>query len=181
MFGFVEVAQAATEATAHTGVAATLGLDWRLFVGQLINFLVIFFVLWRFVLRPLAGMLQQRQKMIEDSIKNAKSLEAKLEDVEAEHQRTMIAAKKEATILLEQARKNADLRAQEMLAEAKASVAKIVAEGKQALAAERVQMIADTKKEIIGMVVASTEKILQGVVDEKVDQRWLKSRMVKSK
>lgn len=180
MFPFVETASAATEAAAHVGVAAKLGLDWRLFLGQLVNFLIVFFVLWRFVLRPLAKTLQKRQTIIDQSLANAKLLEDRLAAVELEHQRIVAEAQKEATALLEEARQNAEEKGQEILADAKSRVAKIIEEGKEVLAAEQKKMVVDTRREIIDLVAASTEKILQGVVDEHVDRRWLASQLEKN-
>ena len=56
-----------------------------------------------------------------------------------------------------------------------------MAQGKRALQVERSNMIEQVKTDVIAMVVSSTEKILAGVVDEKVDQSWLKTQLKRVK
>ncbi|MBI4121933.1 MAG: F0F1 ATP synthase subunit B [Parcubacteria group bacterium] len=177
MFGLVDIAYAASEAAAEGGAVATLGLDWRLFVGQLVNFLVIFFVLWKFVFKPLSKVLQKRQKMIETSVEHAKTLEVKMKEMQVEYQQTIDRAKKEAIGVVDEARHLAEQKAQAIITEAKGEVAKVVTQGKATLQIERDAMIEQARKSVIDLVVASTEKILTGVVDEKVNQSWLKTQL----
>ncbi len=179
MIGLVETAHAASEAS--TGGVAALGLDWRLFLGQLLNFMVVGLVLWRFVLKPVSAALQKRQKIVEESLKNAEHVKSKMEQLHAEHDRTIATAKAEAQTILEQARAQAQKQSQTIINTAKDEVAGILVEGKQALQAERVAIVEQAKKDVIGMVVSSTEKILAGVVDKNVDEAWLKTQLTKVK
>src|SRR3954467_12266796 len=63
---------AATEATtASGGVLGTLGVDWKLFLAQLINFGIVLFIFWKWVVKPLGTTLTKRQERIEAGLKNA--------------------------------------------------------------------------------------------------------------
>ena len=42
-----------------------LGIDWKLLIAQIINFLVLLFVLYKFAYRPILSMLEKRTKKIE--------------------------------------------------------------------------------------------------------------------
>ena len=181
LFGLVETALAASEATATPGIASSLGLDWRLFLGQLLNFLVVFFVLWRFVFKPVSAALHKRQGIVEESLKNADLVKSKMEDLQVEYDRTIAKAKADANMVLDQARNEAQKQSQAMIGTAKEEVLKILVQGKQALQSERAAVVEQARKDVINMVVTSTEKILQGVVDKDVDEAWLKAQLNKTK
>jgi len=78
---FIEIAHAAAEAATHeteTGLLGTFGLNWKLFLAQLINFSVIVFVLTKWVYRPLIKTMDARRLKIEEGVKNASLAEQKL-------------------------------------------------------------------------------------------------------
>ncbi len=60
-----------------------------------------------------------------------------------------------------------------MLAEAKAEVDKMIEGGKKTLEAEKVKMVADAKKEIVGLVMLATEKIT-GTKDSGLQEKAVK-------
>ena len=49
----------------------TFHIDWKMIIAQLINFVVVFFVLYRYALKPLAKLMEERGTTIEDGLKNA--------------------------------------------------------------------------------------------------------------
>ena len=157
------------------------GVDWKILVAQFVNFAILMFVLYKLAYRPLLQFMKDRQNAIEKGLEEAKQAKALMAQASSEQERVLDQARKEAVGIVEAARNAADARAAKLLAQAKTDVARVVAEGKLALAAERTNMVQQAKKDIIDMVVASTEKILHGVVDETVDQKWLKSRLAKEK
>ena len=64
---------------------AALGIDVKLFLGQIINFLILLLILWRFAYKPIVKMLNDRRERIASSIANAKKIE---EDLIATEQKT---------------------------------------------------------------------------------------------
>ena len=48
-----------------------LGIDWRLFIAQLVNFLILFAVLRIFAWKPLVTALEDRRKRVKKGIDNA--------------------------------------------------------------------------------------------------------------
>src|SRR3989344_1771355 len=72
--------QAAEHAGESGGAIGTLGLNWKLFIAQLINFSVIMFILWRWVFRPVGGALESRRKKIEESVAKAETIEKQMQE-----------------------------------------------------------------------------------------------------
>ena len=72
-----------------------LGIDWRLLVAQLANFLILLFVLRRFAYKPLLKLLEERKQRIADGLANAQKAKSNLEEAEKERQEIISTAKKE--------------------------------------------------------------------------------------
>ncbi|MBL8031980.1 MAG: hypothetical protein JNK33_06710, partial [Candidatus Doudnabacteria bacterium] len=68
---FIEVAHASEAATGQASGLGSLGLNAKLFIAQLVNFSIIFFVLWRWVFKPITRHLQERTTRIEQSLQDA--------------------------------------------------------------------------------------------------------------
>lgn len=157
------------------------GVDWKSLLAQFVNFGILMAILWRFAYKPLLAFMKDRQATIARGVEEAKRAKELMSHATGEEEKIITAARKEAASIIEAARASAAKQAADIIAQAKEEVTRVVAEGKQALAAERAEMLTQAKKDVISMVVASTEKILQGVVDDRVDQAWLKSQLAKVK
>lgn len=156
-----EVQQVAQE----VGVAASLGLDWKLFIAQLVNFSVILFIVWKWVYAPLVKAMDERTGKIEQGIKDAEEGTKLREIAGEEKQKLIVEARKQAKGIVEQADADAKIRQEAMITKAKDEVLRVVTEGKQRLRDEQDVMIQDAKERVAELVVAATEKVLREKVD----------------
>ena len=150
-----------------TGGIATLGINLPIFIAQLINFVVVLLVLWKFAYGPLVKILDERSKKIDESLKKSDDIDVRVAALEKEQQTVIATAKAEASHILEMARTDAESRKQELLAAAKKEVERVVSLGKEQLKAEQINMIREAKAELVAIAVAATKKILEETVDEK--------------
>ncbi|MEA3249465.1 MAG: F0F1 ATP synthase subunit B [Patescibacteria group bacterium] len=156
-----EVQQVAQE----VGVAASLGLDWKLFIAQLVNFSVILFIVWKWVYNPLAKAMDDRANKIEQGIKDAEEGTQLKQTAEEEKQKLIVEARKQSKEIVEKAEADAKIRQDDMITKAKDEVQRVVTEGKQRLRDEQDVMIQDAKARVAELVVAATEKVLREKVD----------------
>ena len=49
---------------------STFHIDWHLIVAQLVNFAVVILVLWRFALKPLGKLMDERGQTIAGGLEN---------------------------------------------------------------------------------------------------------------
>ena len=75
-----------------------LGIDWRLLIAQIINFLLLLVILYRLLYKPVIALLDQRSAKIEKSLQAAQQIEANLKQTESERAQKILAAKKEAAV-----------------------------------------------------------------------------------
>ena len=59
-------------------IFSKLGIDWRLLLAQVVNFLILLFVLRRFAYTPMLRFLEKRKNRIEKGLKEGKLATEKL-------------------------------------------------------------------------------------------------------
>ncbi len=152
---------------------ATFHIDWKIIIAQMVNFAVVFVVLYLFALKPLMALMLNRTNKILQGIKDAKTNSEVLAKSSKEYEDTLVRAKKEAQALFDAGKREAQTKKEQMLAEAKTEVDKMIEGGKKTLEAEKIKMVADAKKEIVSLVMLATEKIT-GTKDSGLQEKAVK-------
>jgi len=163
-----EVADTHGTTAVDESLATSLGLNGQLFAFQLLNFAVVAVIIWFLILKPLTTKLEERKKMIDDSLDNAKKVETNLQMSEQKYQEKLDEAKVEANKLIELAHTEADGLAGTMKEKAKTEIETLIVHAKQNIQAEKEEVMDDIKKETVNLVVAAVEKIMsEKMTDEK--------------
>jgi F-type H+-transporting ATPase subunit b len=164
------------ETTAHAeeaapsgiaGVAQTFGLQPALFVGQLVNFLIVLGVLWIFAYKPILKMLSEREARIEKSVKDAQEIEKRVLANEKERAELLAQAQKDAQTLHAQAIIDTEARKIEMVDAAKREVERVIQKGKEQLKDEHAAMMIEARKDLVEIAVKAAAKIISIEMDEK--------------
>ena len=173
----IPAAHAADAATANPSVTTLFGLNWKLFIAQLINFGIILFVLWKWVFGPLGKKLEERSDKIEKSLKQAEEIEEKHRQAEQARLAEIEKAYKEAGSIIEAAQKTANQTKDQIIAEAKQASERLQAQTKQQLQDEKAKLLQEVRQEAANMVVAATEKIIRQKLDPKKDEQLIKESL----
>lgn len=156
------------EEVAKQSLLGSFGVNWRLFIAQLVNFSVVLFVLWKWVFTPALKALDRRQEVISQGLEDAEKASVARSKAEEEKEAAIVAARKEAQGIMEKAAADAEQIRKETLEKTQKEVAELVLQGKNKLNDEKEQIVLDAKKEIADLVIASTEKVLE---ETKTDDR----------
>jgi F-type H+-transporting ATPase subunit b len=135
-------------------------IDWKIIIAQVINFGIVFTVLYIFALKPLAKMMDERSEKIGKGINDAKSNAAILEKTTAEYEKALASARKEANNIFQEGKKEAERERASMLDQAKKEVDSMISNGKKTLEAEKSKMVEEARKEIVSLAMAATEKLI---------------------
>ncbi len=152
----------------------TFHIDYKLLIAQVINFAIVFFVLYYFALKPLMQTMKDRTAKIEKSLDDAKRVEEKLSKTEEDYEKELAKAKKEANEIINKAGVVAEKKKKEMLSNAKDEIGNIINKEKEKMQQEKAKTIKEIKKEVANLVVASLEKILGEKKDSKKNQELIK-------
>src|SRR3989344_3938875 len=128
-------------------ILENFGVNPILLAAQIVNFLIIFFVLKKFLYKPILELLKKRQIMIKEGISQAEESRIKLEKVIIEEKNILrqaqLAAKKviedakqESIELARQASDNAKKQTEKILTDARAQISREYAETEKRLAVQ---------------------------------------------
>lgn len=147
-----------------------LGIEWHILIAQLINFAILFFVLKKFVYKPVITALKERRETLEGNAQKTKTLEEKLREIEKRKDEALNQARKDSELILERAKISAKETSLKLHEEARKESARIITDGQKKLTAEKEKMIAEAKSEIGSLVILSLQKVLGAGVDQKIHQ-----------
>jgi len=138
-----------------------LGIDPTLLIAQVVNFLILFFILKKLIYKPLLNLFDKRKKMIEKNVEDTKRIEERLEKLEVEKKAILSEASKEAMVIVENAKKESEKEREEALVKAKKEISTLAERYREQLAVEKANMIREIKTELAELIVSSSQKVIQ--------------------
>ena len=142
------------------GTAKTFGVDWSHFMAQVISFSIVAVLLYKFAYQRVLGVLEERRQRIAESLANAERIKAELAKTEAARQDVLARANVQANQLIEEARAAAARVQEQETQKAIAAAKEIVDKARQAAEADRARMLAELRREVGRLVVATTGKVV---------------------
>ncbi len=153
---------------------STFHVDIRLLAAQLVNFAIVFSVLYFFAFKPLVKVMTERTEKIDKSLKDADEIEKRLALTEKEREEIILAAKKQANFIIEEADKRGEERKGELVAKAKEEIGQVINTEKAKLTSEKAETLKEIKKEIADLVVLTVEKLLGEKMTGDKDKEFIK-------
>ena len=150
-------------------------IDLKLFIAQLINFAIVFSVLYFFAFKPLVKTMSDRTEKIDKSLKDADEIENRLALTEKEQSEIIAAAKKQANLIVEEADKRGEVRRQELIEKAKEDIALVINTEREKMVRDKAETLKEIKKEVADLVVLSVEKLLNEKMTSDKDQELIKN------
>ena len=175
------LAETAASPEASGDLFSALGIDWRLLILQIVAFLILVFLLGKFVYPWLMKQVDERQASIEaaaEAATEAQASAAESQDRIAEllaEARTQAAeivdtAKLESNQMLSASEERARSTAEKITAEARAEVEKSIEAAKR-----------DLHDETLELIALATEKVIHTKLDKKADAALIATALKESK
>ena len=146
---------------------SSLEIDWKILIGQIVNFTILFFVLKFFLYKPFLNLLKTRREKIEDGIN--KSLEAEeklshLEEMKSKMEKDNEGAKKD---ILLKAQEEAKKRSEEMAKKLEEDRIALLVKAKKEAEDLKEKEKEATKRQTVDNAFSLAEKLLKENIDEK--------------
>lgn len=155
------------------------GVQPILLAAQVVNFLILLFILKKFLYKPLLKVLDERRKKIEDSLKNAQEIEKRLLQTEEDRDKILAKASGEAQKIADETKKELNLLREEDRQKAKDESEQIIKKAKEAARLESEKVLSEAKTEIIDLVMAVFQKVT-GKIVTKEDQKKIIEREIRN-
>ena len=136
------------------------------FIAELVAFVIILFVLWRYVLPLIKDMVRKRQDEIQRQVDEADEARRKLEDAHGRFDNAVQQAESEAARIRDDARADAAGIREELIAQAEADVERMLQRGRDQLAAQRDQVVRGLRSELGGASMELAERTIRTELSE---------------
>lgn len=130
------------------------------FFAELVIFLAVLWVIWRYVVPPVKRAMKQRQDMVRNQVEESHAASERLEAAERKYQEALDEARTEAAKIREGARAEAQRIKEEMRDSAEQEVAGIRQRGEEQLATQRAQVVRELRSEIGNLAVTLSERMV---------------------
>lgn len=179
---FAETAAAAEAHDAGNGdIFTALGIDWRLLILQIVAFIILVWLLGKFVYPLLMKAVDQRQADIEAAAKAAKEAQSAATETQEETARLLDDAKKQAADIVATAKLEATEMVSNSESKARATAEKIVADAHDQLQKDVEAAKRELHNETLNLVALTTEKVVRKTHDKKADDALIAELLKEAK
>lgn len=149
-----------------------LKLDWNI-LWTFIDLLLIYWVLRRFLFRPVNRVLEQRQAMIQHDLQDAAENKQQAEALKTSYEKAMQDIKQEEMQLLATAKENAIANYHTMMEEAKREVQQFRKDAERNAEEERKRTLQNLQRNTADMVILAAQKVAQKQITSEVNQQMI--------
>jgi F-type H+-transporting ATPase subunit b len=147
-------------------IFGTFGIDWVTVVAQIINFLIILYVLKRFLYKPLFGILKKREDLAKQSIQKADESAKALEKAQEEERKIIAKAQETAKQIVSDAKEQASDIVKRGEENTKKQTDKMLKDAKTQIDLETQQAQAQLNKYVSKLAIDMLEKSISNVFTE---------------
>lgn len=147
------------------------GVDLPKLIFQVINFLLLLYLLNRFLFKRVLQILDERSARIRKGLEDAEAAERDRELAASEREAALAESRKEAQALLARAAKIAEDTRAEIVAEAKANAEKLIARARQEITAERDKAMSELKAEVADLALDAASKLVRAEMNGETQRR----------
>ncbi len=162
---------AATEHASSGDIFTSLGIDGQMLLFQVVAFLILVFVLSKWVFPPLMKAVDARQEAIEAGAKAAEEAEKKAVEAEEQVKKALKEARDEAKEIVATAKDEATAMVADSEAKAKTRADKIVKDAHDQLEKDVIAARKALHNDTVELVALATEKVVGKTVTESVDKK----------
>lgn len=154
-----------------------LGIDWRLFLSQAVNFFLLLVILRLLVYKPLLRVLKERRVKIEEGLLKTEEAGRRLGEIDLISKERLKKAEQEALELLRRAEQNAKQTEEALLRSAKEKQEEILSSAQKVAESKREESLKNLYGESVGIVravLAKTVELEPKAIDEALIKKAVK-------
>lgn len=154
-----------------------LGIEPTLLGAQVINFLVIFFVLQKLLYKPILSMLEKRKREIAEGIELTAKMREADEKLKASHEKALVKAREDALAIIEDAKKQAKETEKELVLDAHTQAGAIIARAKAEAEETKKAAKEAISREAVDLAVVMAKRVLSSIMGAKEQHALIAKRV----
>lgn len=144
------------------------GLLWTF-----VNLIVFFLILKKILFQPVMGMIEKREQMINEQIKDAEQKSTQAGQLKEKYENELKNANQEAAQIVKTAKERGKEEYQRILKNADADAAKVIADANKTIETEKEKAMQGIQNEVAKMAIAAASKVIQENVDQASNEKIL--------
>ena len=152
-----------------------LTIDPVTMIATLLNTLILFLVLKHFLFKPVNKILDERKEKVEKTYKEADDKLTEASRLETEYTEKLANAKAESAEIVKNATKRAQLRSDEIIAEAKTEASGLIVKANADIEKEKKRDVNQIKDEISDIALMVAEKVVEKEISPKDHERLIEN------
>jgi len=144
-----------------------LGINLPFLLVQIVNLLIVYTVIAKWVVGPIGNMLEKRRQAIAQGLEDARVAADARANAEKEAAKIIADAQAEASKVVREANERAQEVAKAVKAEAEAEAAKARQSALTEAELERNRLLADLRGQVAALAIAAAQKLVGDALDEK--------------
>lgn len=149
------------------------GVNLGALIFQIINFLLLLYLLNRFLFKRVFALLDQRRTTISKGLEDAETAARDRELARAEREAAVAEARKEAASMLASANKIATDTRDEILAEARADAEKVAERAREEITAEKDKAMAELRAQVADLALEAAGKLVRADMNATTQRRMV--------
>ncbi|MGC8856977.1 MAG: F0F1 ATP synthase subunit B [Anaerolineae bacterium] len=144
-----------------------LGINLPFLLVQIVNLIIVYTVVVKWVVGPIMGLLEKRRETIAQGLEDARIAAEARANAEKEAAKIKADAQAEASRIIREATERAEQAAKEVKSAAEAEAAKAREAALADVEAERNRILADLRGQVAALSIAAAQKLVGEALDEK--------------
>ncbi len=142
-------------------IATRIGFDVKVFIFNLINFLILAYLLKKFFFDKIMRIMRLREKEIQEGIALKNKAQEELNTITKQKEAILIETEKKAQAMLDEARAQSKEETEKLRMETIAMTAQLKEQQKAQLEAEKANMLRDFKNHATDLVIKTAQTIIR--------------------
>jgi F-type H+-transporting ATPase subunit b len=147
------------------------GVNWTALLFQVINFLLLLYLLNRFLFKRVFALLDERREKISKGLEDAEAAARDRELARAEREAALDEARKEAGAMIARATKIAEDSRAEIVAAAKAEAEAAAAKARDEIVAEKDRAMAEIRGQVADLALDAAAKLVRSDMNATTQRR----------
>jgi F-type H+-transporting ATPase subunit b len=137
------------------------------YIFQIVNFIVLYLLLRRFLFTPITRFMEDRARKIQEEKERAEAERKNAGKIRKEYEEKIKSIDRQAEIRFKEAVREGEKQGREIISAAKARARSIINDGYRELEREREKALREMKHQVVSLSVAAASRIIERELDEK--------------
>jgi len=150
-----------------------IGIDWQVLLAQLINFGILFGLLFFLLYKPMRRTFDERSNRIKESMEQAEQIKEQMARTEEQVREQLAAARREGQDVLAQAAEIGEHLKEEGRGETRQEAEVIIDRASTEIERQRDEAIDEVKRQFVDLAITAAEKVVNETLDREKHRRLI--------